>query len=108
MPKGAVAKAIISKKILDTFEGAFPYNDGKEIRIPMEEDGDIVQIKVTLTAAKVSVEPGSDNAIPTAANVVENNKIENSVINQSTTTTIVEPTEEEKQNLQNMLARLGL
>ena len=42
MPKGTVAKTIISKKILDTFEGAFPYNDGKEIRIPIEEDGEII------------------------------------------------------------------
>ena len=75
MPKGTVAKTIISKKILDTFEGAFPYNDGKEIRIPIEEDGEIIQIKVTLTAAKVAVEPGSDNAIPTADNVVTNNII---------------------------------
>lgn len=107
MPKGTVAKAIISKKILDTFEGAFPYNDGKEIRIPIEEDGEIIQIKVTLTAAKVAVEPGSDNAIPTADNTVTNNIISNSVVNQ-TSTTIVEPSEEEKQNLQNMLARLGL
>lgn len=107
MPKGTVAKATISKKILDTFDGAFPYNDGKEIRIPIEEDGEIIQIKVVLTAAKVSVEPGSDNAIPTANNIVEKNVINNSAINQ-TSTTIVEPSEEEKQNLQNMLARLGL
>lgn len=107
MPKGTVAKATISKKILDTFDGAFPYNDGKEIRIPIEEDGEIIQIKVVLTAAKISVEPGSDNAIPTANNITGNNVINNSVINQSSTT-IVEPSEEEKQNLQNMLARLGL
>lgn len=107
MPKGTVAKATISKKILDIFEGAFPYNDGKEIRIPIEEDGEIIQIKVVLTAAKISVEPGSDNAIPTVNNIVENNVANNSVISQ-TSATIVEPSQEEKQNLQNMLARLGL
>ena len=54
MAKGQKAKKIISDKILNIFEDSFLYSDGKEIRIPIEEDGEIIQIKVTLTAAKVS------------------------------------------------------
>lgn len=107
MAKGQKAKKIISDKILNMFADSFLYNDGKEIRIPIEEDGELIQIKATLTAAKVSVEPGSDNAIPTSADVVQSNTtIEN--ITSTNEKTIVQATEEEKQNLQNMLSKLGL
>ena len=106
MAKGQKSKIVIQNKILELFPEAFIY--GKEIRIPIEEDGEIIQIKVTLTAAKVSVEPGSDNEIPTAANIINNVEVNNSVINQVDATTIVKPSEEEKQNLQNMLSKLGL
>ena len=108
MAKGQKAKKIISDKILNIFGDSFLYNDGKEIRIPIEEDGEIIQIKVILTAAKASVEPGSDNEIPTAANIINNVDVNKSVINQVDSTTIVKPSEEEKQNLQNMLSKLGL
>ena len=106
MAKGQKSKIVIQNKILELCPEAFIY--GKEIRIPIEEDGEIIQIKVTLTAAKASVEPGSDNEIPTTANVVNNIEVNNPVINQVDATTIVKPSEEEKQNLQNMLSKLGL
>ena len=50
MAKGQISKDIIAKKLLETFEGSFK-ND-KEIRVPMTENGEIVEIKITLTAAK--------------------------------------------------------
>lgn len=64
MAKGAIAKAEIQKRILATFEGAFLYNDGKEIRVPMMENGEQVQIKVALTCAKENVVMGADVALP--------------------------------------------
>lgn len=67
MAKGSIAKQEIIDKILAAFPGSFAYNDGKEIRINTTEDGTPVQIKVTLTAAKVAVEPDGENAIPGAA-----------------------------------------
>lgn len=60
MVKGSIAKEIIAKEILNHFEGSF-LND-KEIRIPMDENGEIVEIKVTLTAAKVSI--GESRPVP--------------------------------------------
>lgn len=48
--KGAKAKEEILKKIQEIFPGAFIHE--KVLRIPMEENGDTVEIKVTLTAAK--------------------------------------------------------
>ena len=50
----------------------------------------------------------TDNEIPTAANIINNVEVNNPVINQVDATTIVKPSEEEKQNLQNILSKLGL
>lgn len=50
--RGQDSKKIIFDKILSTFEGSFMYNNNKELRIPMLENGERVEIKVTLTAAK--------------------------------------------------------
>lgn len=61
--KGSVVKQEVMAKILEVFPDAFVYD--KTIRIPMVEDGNPLQIKVTLTAAKDIVEPGADNALPT-------------------------------------------
>ena len=52
MAKGQYSKQIIIEKILEEFDGAFDCGDGKELRIPMTEDGAEVQIKVALTCAK--------------------------------------------------------
>ena len=64
MARGQIAKAEIQKKILNNFEGSFLYNDGKEIRIPIQENGEDIQIKVTLTAAKENVVSGGENVLP--------------------------------------------
>lgn len=66
MARGSESKQIITNKILETFAGSFLYNDGKEIRIPIVENGETIQIKVALTAAKVNVESGDDVALPFA------------------------------------------
>ena len=104
MARGQVSKSTIFNKILNNFDGAFSYNDGKEIRIPMQEDGEEIQIKVTLTAAKENVNPGDDNALPGVAATKENNEINF----EEKPKTVVEATKEEKQNVKDMLAALGL
>ena len=100
--KGSILKQEIANKILATFPGSFLYNDGKEIRINGTEEGLPLQIKVTLTAAKVAVEGGSNVALPgetTTADVkpvVTSEKIPQ------------EPTAEEKERLATLLNKLGL
>ncbi len=97
MAKGQIAKQEITKKILETFEGSFLYDGGKEIRIPIIEEGNLVQVKVTLTCAKVNVAPEGEeeqqveSAFPTAPKAAS-----------------LKPTEEEKQNVAAMLKSLGL
>jgi hypothetical protein len=100
--KGAESKNIITQKILETFGGSFLYNDGKEIRVPMLENGETVQIKVTLTAAKVNVSPEGETALPGE---------DNTDLSITFSTNMVEktaPTAEEKKNVADLLKSLGL
>lgn len=99
MARGQKSKNTVTQKILDTFEGAFQYE--KEIRIPVMEDGELVQIKVTLTAAKTNVEQGGKNAIPAATNSI----VSEAGVNPSVK---VETTEEERENVRRLLASLNL
>lgn len=94
--KGAVSKQIVTDKIIEMFPGAFIY--GKELRIPMDEDGQTVEIKVALTCAKTNVggngvfvdNQGQASAFPDA------------------TPASTEPTAEEKENISKLMDRLGL
>lgn len=100
--RGAEEKLSIQNKILETFDGAFVYNGGKEIRVPING----IQVKVVLTAAKDNVEPGDDVAIPGAPKVAA---VEGSApVFQEATPKVVEPSQEELDNVSNLLSSLGL
>lgn len=99
MAKGQIVKQEILNKMLEVFPGSFMQDD-KILRIPVEEGGEPVEIKVTLTAAKDLLAGGgsldwSDSTDKKDAGTVA-----------SPLTT--EPTEEEKQNVQRMLEKLGM
>lgn len=100
--KGSILKQEVAEKILAAFPGSFLYNDGKEIRINGLEEGQKLQIKVTLTCAKVAVEGGEDVILPGEA-AIEGVKPArtNEKIPQ-------EPTAEEKERLAALLDKLGL
>lgn len=81
MARGAFAKEVVTEKILKTFERSFV--SGKEIRIPIEEVGEEVQIKVTLTCAKESIPNPevieidmSNKSVPQTQKVFTNSDIE--------------------------------
>jgi len=101
--RGSVLKSDISKKILETFPGSFLYNDGKEIRINGFEDGQLIQIKLTLTAAKTAVE--NENAAPLTEKTETTKASSESSVKEKIPQ---EPSEEEKQRLTNLLNKLGL
>lgn len=98
--KGTAAKAEITSKILAAFPGSFQYD--KEIRVPVLENGEEVQIKVVLTAAKVSVANGADTALPGEFPAPTNAPVT------PAQTTPVEPTAAEKANVAALLRSLGL
>ena len=93
--RGAWSKEQVTNKILETFNGAF-INE-KEIRIPLYENGERIEIKVTLTAAKTNVGDGAANE-----GVQE---VEAAI---SAPTEVLSPSEEEKAQVNNLLAKLGL
>lgn len=64
--RGAVAKQEITKKIFEVFPNAFLAD--KIIRIPIEEDGEIVEIKLSMVAAKDVLGGTSQIAPPTSNN----------------------------------------
>ena len=104
MAKGALAKEYIFNKILEVFEGSFMYNGGKELRIPFNEEGSEIQIKVALTCAKDNVEP--EGGVRKDAAALSEKDVPK-VISENIDT-IAEPTEEEKKNLEDLMKALGL
>lgn len=102
--KGSILKQEIAKKILETFPGSFLYNDGKEIRINGTENGEILQIKISMTCAKVAVEGGDDNALP-GEKTVATADVKPAGTNEKVPQ---EPTAEEKERLTTLLNKLGL
>lgn len=92
--KGTESKAKITEKILEVFSNSF-IND-KEIRIPMIENGERVEIKCTLVCAKTNVgfddmdmrEPAKATSDQSPANL--------------------EITEEEKKEVVSLIDKLGL
>ena len=95
--RGSIAKEEIKSKILTTFEGSF--ENGKELRIPMQENGETVEIKITMVCAKDIIGGG----VPA------------STLTQSETDTkeappwaSKEPTEEEKNKVEDLLNQLNL
>jgi hypothetical protein len=97
--KGTEAKKIIMNKILESFPNSFLYNDGKEIRINIQENGEIVQIKVALTCAKTPV--GGDGA----STFVEGETPQTTTPQE---VEISEPTEDEKARLKVLMEKLGM
>lgn len=93
MAKGSESKEIFYKKILETFDGAFLYNGNKEIRIPMVEDGNLIQLKVSVVCAK-------ENVIEQNAGTEVKGSIEPKVA--------ADITEEEKTEVVNLIEKLGL
>ena len=99
MAKGAIAKQEIMNKIMEVFPNAFLCAGGKELRIPMLEDSQEVQIKVVLTCAKENVE--HDGSVAKTAGASAN---ESSIDFAKSH----EPSEQEKKNVSVLLDALGL
>lgn len=103
MARGSIAKEQITNQILSNFSGAFKHE--KEIRIPVMENGELIQIKCVLTAAKVNVEAGSDTAVPGTSTPVAQKPT--ATLEKNEPKTLVEPTAEEKANVSKFLNMLG-
>ena len=93
--RGTESKGIIFGKLKEIYPNSFWEDEGKILRIPMNEGGTPIEIKVTLTAAKNILGSGAvESAFPTASEPVVEKP--------------VEMTEEEKENVATLLASLNL
>lgn len=93
--KGTESKGIIFGKLQEAYPNAFWEDEGKILRIPMTEGGNLVEIKVTLTAAKNLLGgtemPSAFEAAPVPAQAPQ-----------------VQMTDEEKDNVARLLASLNM
>lgn len=92
MAKGQESKEKIKELLQYVFPAMFS-PDGKELRIPVIENGERVEIKIALTCAKENV--GGEGAV-VAANA-EPSAVE-----------FLTVTEEEKEQIKSLMERLGL
>lgn len=114
MARGQEAKAKVLEKILQTFEGSFMHD--KELRIPMDEDGYAIQVKITATAAKDILTPDGEiidkNPILTPLGrpkdlVAKKQEPEMMDFAQMDQPKVIEPNEEEKENVRKLLEALN-
>ena len=114
--KGTQSKEMIMTVLRKEFPNAFM--NGKEFRIPCTENGEEIQIKITLTAAKDCVphgggteaatlnwSTGMENEIPWQQNTINstpNPKIDVAI----EPVKMAEPTQEEKDNLAKLLSSM--
>ena len=92
MAKGQESKEKIKQVLQEIFPAMFS-PDGKELRIPVIENGETVEIKVALTCAKENL--GGEGAVVAA-------KSDPVAVEQLTVT------EEEKEQIKQLMERLGL
>ena len=97
--KGTESKNVIFNKLQEIFPDAFWEDQGKILRIPLDENGARVEVKVTLTAAKTNLGGEEVKSAFDASPVV---------MNQSAEKAVLEPTQEEKDNVNRLIASLGL
>lgn len=109
--KGTTSKNRIFTKLKEIYSDAFWEDEGKILRIPLDEDGSRIEIKVQLTAAKTNL--GGENIPSAFDNSNKNSSKEEesptffSAFSNATPQNIMEPTTEEKENVSKLLKSLG-
>lgn len=104
MARGNEAKQRIFKKLLDIFPGSFMQDD-KTLRIVESENGETLEIKVTLTAAKDII----GAAAPSSSGKAEEFNWEDPVQASPVEAAAAAPLEEdEKERIKRMMAALGM
>lgn len=104
MARGNEAKQRIFKKLLDIFPGSFMQDD-KTLRIVESENGETLEIKVTLTAAKDII----GAAAPSSSGKVEEFNWEDATVKSPVEAAAAAHLEEdEKERIKRMMAALGM
>ena len=107
MAKGNEAKEKLINKIIDALGTSYQGNYDKKYYFTEQENGEQIQIAISLTCPKTLIE--FDNSIQTTSgdwDFSDEPKVNNTVAVANAAP--AEITEEEKQNLADLMARLGL
>lgn len=104
MAKGAESKTKVFEQLQKMFPDSF-WNGPKEFRIPMEENGERVELKVTLTCAKENVGVSDSIDFSSSNESTSNNTTVGS--EDCDVSLSGEPTEEEMENIKNLAEALG-
>lgn len=104
MVKGSIAKEKVEQKIIEAFGDDFVGISDKKLYVWAEENGERIQVALTLTCPKVMIEGGSKPVVTSIADSQE--------LNFETMGTITETksviSEDEKKNIEELMARLNL
>ena len=107
MAKGAVAKENVIKTIAEAFGSNFIGEFDKKVYVYANDGGEMVQIAISLTCPKNPIQV--DTTVTTNAgdwDFSDNPKVNTTVAVASAAP--AEITEEEKENIANLMAKLGL
>lgn len=106
MARGSTAKIEVENKVAQTFGDNYIGNINGKLYVWANDGGERVQIALTLTCPKTNVEAPSGVAPSTGWDFSEDNRYSSSSeVEQKVNVTV---TEEEKKNIEEMMARLGL
>ena len=109
MAKGTESKNTVFAKLQEVFPNSFWEEQGKILRVPLNENGSRVEIKVTLTAAKNNL-GGEDipSAFSSNSAFSVTKALDLPAATESKKPEVLEPTQEEKDNVARLMASLGL
>ena len=101
MAKGSIAKEVITKKLKEAFGSDFIGEVDKKIYVQAPENGEMVQIAISMTCPKTPV--AVSNA-PVVKNGIMDFEAKPALVAPKTT----EVSEDERATIQDMMRRLGL
>lgn len=104
MAKGAIAKQAVVKKIQEAFQSDFIGEIDKKVYVWAQENGERVQIALSLTCPKV---PVATDSVPTASGGGDWN-FEDSPLTFAPKAATAEITDEERQRVDDLMKKLGL
>lgn len=94
MAKGNIAKEQVTKTIINAFGDSFVGISDKKIYVEAIENGEVVQVAISLTCPKTPIEKNSINAVP--------------AVNSTQIPTPVDISPEDKEKVQQLKKMLGI
>lgn len=106
MAKGNVAKSLAEKRIIEGLGDAYVGTYDKKIYAEFKEDGQMVQVAISMTCPKVPIE--FTKISPTTGKLDFEQKPILGVVADSAPQETYEISEQEKENIEELMKRLGL